>query len=201
MPPHSTRGRMVRAESPRRSSYNRVVIPDTRPAETADHSAAVTIIHESAGCVIAAWHDISICIWGRSATLPLILELENLRKHIAIRYPRTSSIHVLVNDAGLPDLDARKKLEEVTATSEERLIAVATVVTGSGFRVSTLRGFLTSMHWLQRRTYSARVCGSIREAADWLAPLHSASSRAVEPGALESVMLRLCERPGVAGSA
>ena len=94
-------------------------------ADTADYYAATQVVHESAGCVIAVWQDISICIWGRSATLPLVLELENVRELVSSRYPKASSIHVLVNDAGLPSPDARKKLEEITVKSEARLLGVA----------------------------------------------------------------------------
>ena len=169
----------------------------TQVTDPADYEAATQIVHESDGCVIAVWNDISICIWGRSATLSLILELENVRVRISQQYPRTSSIHVLVNEAGLPDPDARKKLEEITAKSEARLIGVATVVSGSGFRVSAIRAFLTSIHWLQRRPYDAHVCGSIGEAATWLAPLHSAGSVPTDAGALEQLMLGLRERPSV----
>ena len=167
-------------------------------ANTANYYAATQIVHESQGCVIAVWQDISVCIWGRSATLPVVLELENVREHISSRYPKTSSIHVLVNDAGLPSPDARKKLEEITLKSETRLIGVATVVTGGGFRVSALRGFLTSIHWLRRRQYSALVTGSIREAVNWLAPLHSAGSIETDARALERLIVRLRERPNVA---
>jgi hypothetical protein len=167
-------------------------------ADTVDYHTATQIVHESDGCVIAVWQDISICIWGRSATLPLVLHLESVRERISSQYPRTSSIHVLVNDAGLPSPEARKKLEEITVKSEARLIGVATVVTGSGFRVSALRGFLTGIHWLQRRPYSAEVSGSIREAVNWLAPLHSAGSVATDARALERLILRLRERPSLA---
>jgi hypothetical protein len=157
------------------------------------------IVHESSGCVLAVWQDISIGIWGRSATLPLVLELENVRRLISSAYPNTSSIHVLVNDAGMPEPDARRKLDEITNESELRLIGVATVVSGSGFRVSALRGFLTSVHWLKRRPYGARVCGSVREAVEWLAPLHTARSVTVDPGALERLIVGLCERPSING--
>lgn len=167
---------------------------------TTDYYPATRIAHESDGCVIAVWQDISIGIWGKSATLPLVLELEKVRELISSQYPRTSSIHVLVNDAGLPQPDARKKLEEITAKSEARLIGVATVVSGDGFRVSALRGFLTGLHWLKRRPYGARICGSIREGASWLAPLHSEKSVAIDERALERLLLQLCDRPSV-GSA
>lgn len=129
-------------------------------SDTTDYYPATQIVHESYGCLIAIWQDISIEIWGKSATLPLVLELENVRDRISAEFPKTSSIHLLVDNAGLPQPDARKKLEELTAEAEARLIAVATVVTGDGFRVSALRGFLTSIHSLKRRPYGARVCGS-----------------------------------------
>ena len=169
----------------------------TQAAEASDYQTATQIVHESDGCVLAVWQDISIGIWGNSATLPLILELEKVRNRISVQYPKTSSIHVLVNDAGIPNPDARKKLEEITAESEARLIGVATVVIGHGFRVSAMRGLLTSLHWLQQRSYSARVCGSIREATTWLAPLHSAGSVPTDPVALERLIVRLRERPSV----
>ncbi|HKU44040.1 MAG TPA: hypothetical protein VJR89_38025 [Polyangiales bacterium] len=165
-----------------------------------DYAATTRIAYEGDGCVIAVWQDISMGIWGKSATLPLILELEKVRELISSQYPKTSSVHVLVNDAGPPQPDARKKLEEITAKSEGRLIGVATVVPGAGFRVSAMRGFLTGLHWLQRRPYSARVCSSVREGAEWLAPLHSAHSVATDAGALERLLLQLCERPSVARS-
>jgi hypothetical protein len=169
----------------------------TQITDAADYHPATQIVHESDGCVIAVWQDISICIWGRSATLSLVLELERVRERISSQYPKTSSIHVLVNDAALPSPDARKKLEEITVKSEGRLIGVATVVTGSGFRVSALRGFLTSMHWLQHRPYSALVSASILEAVNWLAPLHSAGSVATDARALERLILHLRERPSL----
>lgn len=164
---------------------------------SADYLSATEIVCETGGCIIAVWRDVSIGIWGRSATLPLVLELEKVRERISSRYPKTSSIHVLVNNAGLPNPDARSKLEDITAEAEARLIAVATVVTGSGFRVSAVRGFLTSMHWLKRRPYGARVCSSIDEAVGWLAPLHSAGSEAVDPAALERLLRGLCGRPSI----
>jgi hypothetical protein len=166
-----------------------------------DTDDPLVIAHESEGCVVAYWHNISIVVWGTQGTLELAKELEAVSEHIRSRYERLSSIHLVVNDPPLPTAAGREKLNEIVVRFGPRAIAVATVLTGDGFWASAMRGFLTSLHWVAggRKRYKQLTCGTVGEVARWLAPLHSAEvdSVVIDAGELENLLVRLRNRPSV----
>jgi hypothetical protein len=174
------------------------VSTDSTNSEAGD---ALFIAYESHGCVIAAYHDISICIWATQATPELARELEAVGYRIVGSYGQSSTIHVVLDNTPLPTAAARDKLNEITRTFSSSLVCIATVLTGNGFWVSAMRSFLTSLYWLSGRSpYKVRICATIEEAARWLAPLHSLRSFAVDAGELASLLLSLRNRPSITGA-
>jgi hypothetical protein len=164
----------------------------------AETSSALVITYEADGCVIAMFHDISICIWATQATLKIAHEIEAVGNRIVASHPQSSTIQVVVNNPALPNAATRDKLNEIMRTFATRLVGVATVLTGNGFWVSAMRSFLTSLFWLSGRSpYKVKICATIPEAVQWLAPLHSARSFAVDPAELERLVARLRNRPSI----
>ena len=132
------------------------------------------VVHQSPGCIMATWKNISIGVWGTQATVPLVREFANLSADLARAWPgKLSTIHIIVNDAPLPVGDARVQLSGLTTQYQDRLACALTVLSGSGFWSSAMRGFITGLHWLKQPKYKALICKSTEEGAAWLPMLHT----------------------------
>jgi hypothetical protein len=71
---------------------------------------------------------------------------------------------------------------------------------GSGFVSSIVRGLISSQRMLKRSTYPSAVKSSVREAAEFLAPLlRKAWGRSVLPSEIEDVVADLGRRLGKTG--
>ncbi|MET0389731.1 MAG: hypothetical protein ABW321_27410 [Polyangiales bacterium] len=157
-----------------------------------------TIAFEADGCVMAGWRNVTIAVWGTQGTMVLVSELTELARRQARQYPRISSVHLVVNQAPLPTSDARAELQNLTAQYDARLVALVTMIEGTGFWASAMRSFITGMHVLERRSYKIKTCSTPHEVGQWLAGPHSADSGVeVSSEQLERVLLDLLARPSL----
>lgn len=157
---------------------------------------APRIVHESPGCVMATWKNISIAVWATQATVPLVSEFASLSAELARVWPgKLSTVHLIVNDAPLPVGDARAQLSNLTTQYQHRLVCALTILSGSGFWSSAMRGFITSLHWLKPPQYKALICKSIEEGAAWLPLLHTGETGVyLDSRGLTSVLESLLRR-------
>jgi hypothetical protein len=123
---------------------------------------------------MATWKNISIVVWGTQGTVALVHQFAGLSAELARAWPgKLSTIHLIVNDAPLPAGDARAQLAALTKQYQDRLVCALTVLAGTGFWSSAMRGFITSLHWLTQPRYKALVCKTTEEGAAWLPILHT----------------------------
>jgi hypothetical protein len=149
----------------------------------------------SPGCVMATWNNISFAIWGTQATLPLVERFTMLSNELVRQHPRLSSVHVILDEAPLPAGEARTKLTKLSERFEPNLACVLTVISGSGFWNSAMRGFITSLHWIVSPRYKVLTCGTVKEGAAWFAPLHSEHTGvAIDGAGLEHLVVQLLTR-------
>jgi hypothetical protein len=165
-----------------------------------DAPTAPVIFYESEGCVIASWKNISIGVWRTHATVELVAELSKLVAKLVREYPAGgSALHLVADRISLPDAATRDALAAMTARYAEHLACMATVLAGTGFWASAMRGFLTGLQALERRPFKAHICATISEAAAWLAPLHTHATHVTcDAQELERVLLSLVARPSLA---
>lgn len=181
---------------PSRVGGNRSLDSLAEPAERVLVLGAPRIVFQSPGCVMAVWKNISIGVWATQATVPLVREFTALSAELARTWPgKLSTIHLVVNDAPLPVGDARAQLGNLTTQYQDRLVCALTVLSGSGFWSSAMRGFITSLHWLKQPKYKALICKSTEEGAAWLPMLHSRETGVyLDSGGLQRMLDGLLSR-------
>jgi hypothetical protein len=148
----------------------------TPKAKHAD--GAPVIVHDVSGCVMAVWRNSLIVIWGSAGTIPLAVRLDELSSSLVQEYPEGfSSLHFIVNGAGLPDAAAREELKKVAARYAKHIACLGTVIDGSGFWASAIRSFFTSLLLFSRLPYKAHFAASIPELAEWVVGPHEERTR------------------------
>jgi hypothetical protein len=184
--------RLVRSAEQLSLGLPRTPVPDEAPT-------APVIFYESQGCVIAGWKNISIGIWATDVTVALVAELDKLVAELVRAYPiGGSAIHLVADSISLPSAPARAALAALTARYAERLVCMATVLAGSGFWASAMRGFLTGLQVLERRPFKSHTFATIGEAAAWVAVPHTHATHVmIDAQELERVLLSLIARPSL----
>ena len=159
-----------------------------------------TIAFAADGCVLGHWRAITLGVWGVQADAALVGELDKLSLRMATKYPRLSGVHLILNNTPLPRPEARAAFNALTERYANQLAGVATMLEGGGFWASALRGFITSLHVIGGRRFKFKTHGSIREVAEWLAPIHSADTGdPIDPVELENVLAWMLDQPSVRG--
>jgi hypothetical protein len=148
-------------------------MPKVKPADDAP-----TIVHDVPGCVMAVWKNTLITAWGAAGTLPLAVRLGEVSSSLVEAHPEGfSSLHFIVNGAGLPDAAARDALKNVAAQYASHVACLGTVIDGRGFWASAIRSFFTSLLLFSRTPYKAHYAASIPELAKWVVGPHEEKTR------------------------
>ena len=152
--------------------------------------AALDIAYHEGKVIMATWHNMSIVAWGEVVTVPMVREFFKMsEKLVQGCESRVSSVHMILNDIPIPTGEVRTDLAKLTEHFSRDLACVATVLTGSGFTASAMRGFLTGLQWVQKRTFTPRIFSKVREAVEWLPPLHTqATGVPISAAELEHVL-------------
>lgn len=155
-----------------------------------------TITFAADGCVMGYVQNVLITIWAGQQTVPLIGHFGTLAEILTARYPKTSAAHVLLPTASMPTGEARKALEELSDRYESRVACVATMITGSGFWPSAMRGLVTSLQVVQRKPFKANTFATVGPLAVWLDAQNEAET-AVSCGAitLEKALSSMLKHP------
>jgi hypothetical protein len=152
------------------------------------------------GCVMGHWQGVMSSVWSTRATLELVAELEKLLVAASERHPKISSVHLITSSFSLPPADVRAKLGTLTQRYGDRLACSATMLGGTGFWASAIRGAVTGIQVLDLHRRRQRVFANLEELAKWVAPTHNAATGStITPQELRDALSWMLQRPSVRG--
>ena len=167
-------------------------IPSQRPGSLRPSFGIsdIPVVHEGApGAFFGSWKNVFIANWRSQGTvlgIDRMLGAIAAMPHIA---EKRSDIHIIAEGARLPEAGVRDHFIEAIKASSDSLATVAVVVGGGGFWASTIRSFVTGLHWVAPRSFDFRLHASIGDVAEWLPPLHEARSGVrLDPARLRRIL-------------
>jgi hypothetical protein len=162
---------------------------------------AAVIGYESAGCIFALWRNITIAIWATQATVELVAELTRFSEEISVQLnqQKVSALHIIRNQARLPDVAARQALRALNEQYAPRIACTVTMIEGTGFWASAMRGLVTGLQLVApRQQYKHHSCATTSEAAGWLVAPHARQTGVhIDSGELRGAVDLLLARPSV----
>lgn len=160
--------------------------------------ALPTLSFVTEGCVMGHWRNIAMVVWARQGTGPLAAELVKLADMLNAKYPKTSSVQVILDAADMPDEDARVTFDNLVGKYARRLICAAVMIDGRGFRASAMRALVTSFQLIERRRFRGNVFSNVSDLARWLAPLHAeGTGEDIRPEQVEKALNWMIAQPSV----
>jgi hypothetical protein len=134
----------------------------------------VVLDSEPGAFIFGAWKNVFVGIWESQARLPAVERMVRATNALNDLYPAgRSTIHIVVDGAGLPAADVRAHFAGTLKKNAGQLACVGVVVGGTGFWTSALRSFVTGLRWLAPRSFDFRLSGTIEELAQWLPAEHT----------------------------
>ena len=122
--------------------------------------------------VISAWKNVGICTWVSAAVGPAVDVLVETMKRIGAPGQRVSWVHIIRDQAGLPDTAARSGFARVMREQHDELGCVAVVVGGTGFWASAMRNAVIGLRVFAPRKFELRLHGAIEEVVEWFPAAH-----------------------------
>lgn len=90
-------------------------------------------------------------------------------EHVANRYPGEASVMCIIEPTSEPPPQAlREAASALLNTLAPKLRCVAYVIEGSGFRAAMIRGVLSGIELVRRKSYPARYFATPGQAAVWI---------------------------------
>jgi hypothetical protein len=111
---------------------------------------------------LSVWDGVATPVHARAAA-SLLASLAKTEKGMLV-------MAVLGPNNPPPDGEVRDILAQELTKCDDRIRAVAQTIEGQGFRAATLRAVLTGMSLVLRTKRPEKVCSSVEEAAQFLAP-------------------------------
>ena len=158
--------------------------------------AEPTIVQDVPGFVLASYRNVLVAIWGAAGTATTAGCFADLSSSLE-RANRSgfSSLHVIVQGAGLPDAATREVLGDVLTRSGKKMGCLGVVIDGDGFWASAIRSFLTGIKIIARRPYKSHYAATIGELARWVPVPHAAKTGVqLSSEEVERVMLEVRSR-------
>jgi hypothetical protein len=150
------------------------------------------------GCVMGHWHGVMTSVWATRTTLELVIEIEKLLVTLSETHPKISAVHLITTSFSPPPADVRARLGALTQRHGEMLVCSATMLGGTGFWASAIRGAVTGIQVLDLRRQRQRVFAELDELADWVVPRHNeATGSSITPHELRQALAWMLERPSV----
>jgi hypothetical protein len=120
--------------------------------------------------------NVVMTVWTSKASMEAARTLREIIDQTGRRYGAGSGVHVVLNRPELPDRETREEMARITQDFADSTVASAMVLVGDGFWASAMRGLATSLHAVtgSGQRFKMGIFGTTRDAAAWLAPLHSA---------------------------
>lgn len=146
---------------------------------------------------MAEWQNILITAWATQPTGALVDAFAQRATALFERYEKLSAAHVLLDGAAMPSAEARHALQALAERYRGRLACVGTVIAGTGFWASAMRGFVTGMHVIKARPANSTFVSS-HDLAHWLAPQHGIATGVVCTAVeLEHVIAAVLRQPSI----
>ena len=152
------------------------------------------------GCVMGHWRGVMATIWETRATLELVVELERNLVAASKGHLKISSVHIIMSSFSLPPADVRAKMGVLAQRYGDRFVCSASLLAGTGFWASAIRGAVTGIQVFDLRRRRQRVFAELGELAAWVAPTHNeATGSTMSPHELEHALTWMLERSRVRG--
>lgn len=110
----------------------------------------IVLGYESPGFIFSCFRNLTIVVWGKTGTMSQVHALARVSELVARKHRMLSSAQIVLPGAGPPDAHTRTAMQDLTAAYEKRLVALATMVEGTGFATSGVRSLVTALHFLRR---------------------------------------------------
>jgi hypothetical protein len=153
-----------------------------------------SILAEEPEFTLATHHNVLVWCFRGKVTRARIDRSSDVLADLAARYPRGIADMTIIGPgiSMLVPADARERAVEISARFRASLVAIATVVDGSGFLKATARSIVGVMQSQAELDCPREVFATVHEAAPWLAR-HAAVGGAVDLSAssLASVTARV----------
>jgi len=148
---------------------------------------------------LAAWRGLVVQCWNETRAAAVEDNTARARaRRVADRGPIACFV-ILEPDAPPPDAPARKALERLADVLFDRCACCAYVYQGTGFRAAAVRGVMLALSMVKRSAVPTKICSSVTEALDFMAPLLTDEARFGSPAerarVVASIQARFAERP------
>jgi hypothetical protein len=128
----------------------------------------VLVFEHEPGYGAGLWHNVFATIWRDAPALEQLQRLEAHQQEAARRCPAGFvAIAVLPSQHTNMSHELREAAEHLSTHPSPALVAIAEVITGTGFVAATTRMIATGMALLNRRT-PVKLFASLEEAARWV---------------------------------
>lgn len=123
--------------------------------------------------VIAGWRNLGVVVWGAQATLEAVRTMGVMSADLLKSHTKISVVQIICNNAPVPTDEAHRALLKLTELGTPYVGGLVFVIAGEGFWASTMRSFLTHVHWVRQRPFDRRIFSTIEEVAAWMPSVHS----------------------------
>lgn len=119
------------------------------------------------------WNNVVVVAWRGECTSPGVTRFERAALSTLVRWPRGVVLLGVIEPGAIPP---SQEMRSIIAASNDRMaskgaVAFAAVFSGAGFFGSVVRGVVTGLTMLARRSYPFRVFPGHQDAAQWFATL------------------------------
>lgn len=119
------------------------------------------------------WNNVVVVAWRGECTAPGVTRFERAALSTLLRWPQGVVLLGVIEPGATPP---SQEMRSVIAASNDRMaskgaLAFAAVFSGAGFFGSAVRGVVTGLTLLARRTYPFRVFPGHQEAVQWFGTL------------------------------
>lgn len=144
------------------------------PQSAATH-VTVTERHGYRGKYVAyQWQNVAIIAWFDGPTMESLRSFERGSQAMIDEHPEgMSSVNILVPGGVLPTAAERRELSRILDSQAPHVACSAYVMRGDGFFAGAMRGLLTALQLLQRKTFPQHVFSDYAPVVKWLLPLHA----------------------------
>jgi hypothetical protein len=141
------------------------------------------------GAFFGSWKNVFVSVWESQGTMAAIDHMLAAIAAMPRIAEKRSDIYLIAEGARLPEAAVRDHFIDVIRSSESKLACAAVVVGGTGFWASTLRSFVTGLHWIAPRSFDFRLQGSVEGVVSWLPAVHERLSGVwIDPHQLQRVL-------------
>lgn len=121
--------------------------------------------------LVGSYSALLCLMWGARTLPEKVATVIVQAKAFLERWPRIAVLVVVEANSELPNKEARKKLEELSAVLLDRTVAAVYVYEGTGFRASATRTLMTMLMLGGRSgTTPYKVVPTLEKAMDWFVP-------------------------------